>query len=166
MIENWSSLEIESFHLEARQWTEFMAPGPPPEEIGMSAAKLPGTGSGQEKLATSVLDEPVHFVEERRDLLHLVDHGEATVESLAQQRRTDRVLGKDICLDWDSEYDYLSLISPGRCPSCRTMVAPGRAMCGRPQKPAASLPLSRFSKLFQSPSHGFLVEGEERLRFR
>ena len=29
---------------------------------------------------------------------------------------------------WDSEYDYLSLISPGRCPSCQTMVAPGRAM--------------------------------------
>ena len=44
------------------------------QEVYPAAAKLPGTGPGEEESTAAFLNEPMHFVQKFRQPLNLVDH--------------------------------------------------------------------------------------------
>ena len=94
-------LEIDAVYLGGRQRHHLAAPGPASQEIGVSAPQFARARSGQQKALPTVLDEPMHLVEQRRDLLHFVDDDDRVLPvgvALAEQRRTRGVLTVDVGL--------------------------------------------------------------------
>ena len=93
-IQHASEFEVgaELFRYES---AEFMPERSAAQQIGMATTELPGARATERKLHTSVFDECVDLVEQRRDLLHFVDDHELRrwlrVEFLAQQRRALQV---------------------------------------------------------------------------
>ena len=52
---------------------ELVAKGAPAQEIGGASLDLSGAGAAKSEVHVTVLHEPVHFVEQRRDFLDLVN---------------------------------------------------------------------------------------------
>ena len=68
------SVQIEfAPELARRQAVELVAHGPPTEQVGRAALHLARARPAKREVKPSVLDEPMHFVEQRRNFLDFVD---------------------------------------------------------------------------------------------
>ena len=103
MVEHPRQVEVVS-DLTRRQAVKVVAKRPPTEQIGGAAPHLARARSAQREVQSAVLDQPVHLVEQRRNLLDLVDDDLPSglrsfcVDLLAQQLRIDGVAPELVCL--------------------------------------------------------------------
>ena len=86
--------QVEAGYLGPGQGVEREAPRASTEEVRASTLQLPGTGAAQHETETLALDEPVHLVENRGNLLHFVDDdGQLPPGALECPTRSARVQG-------------------------------------------------------------------------
>lgn len=74
----WNQAVVESpekvdvMDLDADKGEHLVPPGPASEEIGLTTLQLPGTGTTQDELEASVLDEPMDLIKDAGYLLDLI----------------------------------------------------------------------------------------------
>jgi hypothetical protein len=62
-------------------------PGSAGEQVGLAAFELAGTAAGEQEAKSTILDEPVHLIQENGKLLDLIDHDpRASHSPIADQR--------------------------------------------------------------------------------
>jgi hypothetical protein len=70
-------------------------PGSAGEQVGLAAFELAGTAPGEQEPQSTILDEPVHLIQESGKLLDLIDHDpRAGPSPIADERLQQARLGR------------------------------------------------------------------------
>jgi len=91
-------LEVEALNLMPCQGCHRESPGAAAEQIHVPSPEFPRAGARQQEGDATILDQPVHLVEEFGNHLDLVDHhpGARVREPFAQQSGPRRIFRKDV----------------------------------------------------------------------
>ena len=93
---------VDAIDLADRERHHLPAPRPAGQQIGMPAPQLVRARSGQQEALPPILNQPVHLVQQGRDLLHFVDDHERVAgvgDALPQQCGAGRILTVDVGLE-------------------------------------------------------------------